>query len=129
MKKYISIVIILTIVCLILLTFGIIYFSNLRSSEPVPNAPAEQKTITSHMVEQHAKAEDCWTYIGGQVFNATMVIANNQQYREILLRTCGTNGTSVFTVQKYTDQTLDATAVNSLREQLAKYYIGYLAPL
>lgn len=87
-----------------------------------------QKEISINEVANHNSPNDCWVYIGGQVFNATAVIAQNESQKSILSSVCGGDGTSIYTVQKYSEQELSRTDILKLREQLNSYQIGLLTP-
>lgn len=125
-KRYFLFIAIIVTVALIF--FTILFIGKQNNKDITPSGQPTQMSITTSMISQHNSAEDCWTYIGGQVFNATKIIFNNPEYRDILVPACGGNGADVYTVQKYSEQKLDDTTINKLRQQLSGYYIGYLAP-
>jgi len=86
-----------------------------------------QREINIKEIAMHSSATDCWTYIGGMVFDATKVIATNTQYADYLVRACGADGSSVYTVLKYSEQPLERQTIVQLREQLGEHQVGMLS--
>jgi hypothetical protein len=67
-------------------------------------------------------------FIGGQVYDATAVIAKNKNYSKQLSAICGGNGANVYTVQKYTEQAIPQKDVVALRDALSAFQVGLLSP-
>lgn len=101
-----------------------------RSHQPsdtdVTNLPTQREIAISE-IAMHSSATDCWTYIGGMVFDATKVVAANTKYTEYLVKACGTNGAPIFAVLKYSEQALERQTIIELREQLDAHQIGMLS--
>jgi cytochrome b involved in lipid metabolism len=55
--------------------------------------------ITAATVAQHASPSDCWTTIGGRVYNLTSFIASHPGGASRIIALCGINGTSAFSTQ------------------------------
>ena len=101
-----------------------------RSSQPndaeVTSLPTQREIAISEIAMRNT-ATDCWTYIGGMVFDATKVIDANTQYANFLVQACGADGSSVYTVLKYSDQPVDRQTIVQLREQLGEHQVGLLS--
>ena len=90
--------------------------------------PSVEASFTAAEVEKHNTADDCWTIIGGAVFDVTEYITSHPGGSEIL-RACGTDATSLF-LQR---QTSDGQPVgsgsphsSSAESRLGSYFIGDL---
>lgn len=112
------------IAALVISAFAIRANQSNITDEPVTSTQPE---ITISEIAKHNTATNCWTYVGGMVFDATKVIAVNKAYADYLVKACGANGTTIFTVQKYAEQALDSKTITQLREQLGDYQIGFLS--
>ncbi len=99
---------------------------NQQGTADLPNL-STQREINIKEIAAHSTATDCWTYIGGMVFDATKVIAANTQYADYLVRACGADGSSVYTVLKYSEQPLERQTIVQLREQLGEHQVGLLS--
>ena len=60
------------------------------------------KTITAETVAQHKTKDDCWTIVGGKVYDITQYVPQHPGGDEIL-RACGVDGTSLFTQRTTSD--------------------------
>ena len=125
-KKWLLIIFIICAVSIIG-AIGVVHMlksSNSSSGEDVPEGMPTQREISIEEIKKHNSASDCWTIIGGMVFDASNVIASNAAYTDYLIKACGTNGTAIYTVQKYSEQPLERQTIVQLREQLGKYQLG-----
>lgn len=85
--------------------------------------------FTTAEIAAHNSQSDCWTYIGGSVYDITAYIPIHPGGAEVL-RACGGDGTSLFTQRT----TVDGEAVGSggshsqnAFSQLGQYFVGNLA--
>lgn len=121
--------IVFIVVCLVLLMGAGIFWKMHRTvKESDIELIASQKEIKLSELQQHNIETDCWTYIGGQVFNATEIIVQNPELKATLLTACGTDGSRIYTLKKYTDQPLDEKTIARLRDVLGNYQVGLLSP-
>jgi cytochrome b involved in lipid metabolism len=114
----------LLLLCTIL---AIIYIGN-KKTETTTLPDGIQKEISLSEILKHSTADDCWVYIGGQVFNASSVIEKNSTYATLLSSVCGGDGTKVYTVQKYSEQSIPQATIVALRDELGTFQIGLLSP-
>lgn len=128
MNKRWRIIVVITILGLIIgSTTAYLLMKKSESRQDIP-LPSLQKEITLADMQNHANETSCWTYIGGQVFDATTVIRDFPDYKTILLSTCGTDGSDVFVVKKYETQQLTKETLTQLRQALNNHQIGLLIP-
>jgi hypothetical protein len=79
-------------------------------------------------VAMHSKMDDCWTIINTDVYDITNYVPIHQGGNEIL-RTCGANGTTMFTERTtQSGETIGSGTPHSdvAAKQLASYKIGTL---
>lgn len=86
-------------------------------------------SITVDQVALHASEDDCWTIVGGSVYDITAYLPDHPGGDDILLA-CGTDGTSLFSQRT----TADGAAVGSgtphsstAASQLELFKIGELS--
>jgi cytochrome b involved in lipid metabolism len=118
-------------VILVVLLSGLaitVLLRTMRTGSDTTYVTGSQTEIPIDEVARHNSPNDCWVYIGGQVFNATPIIAQNTSQQSILSSVCGRDGAPIYTVQKYADQTVSRADIVNLREQLSAYQIGLLSP-
>lgn len=115
---------------LIILIMGGALFANMyqRSKNSDVEIITMQKELSLQEIKTHNTQQDCWTYIGGQVFDATKVIVENPEHAAVLTTVCGKDGSDVYTVQKYAKQEFTKEDIVKLREALGTYQIGLLSP-
>jgi cytochrome b involved in lipid metabolism len=53
-------------------------------------------TITAAQLATHSNQNDCWTSINGRVYDVTSVISTHPAGPEVILATCGKDGTAAF---------------------------------
>ena len=86
-------------------------------------------SFTATEVMQHNTADDCWTIIGGNVYDLTSFISQHPGGDEIL-RACGQDGSSLFN-QRETETGEEVGSgtphSSSARSQLERLKIGSLA--
>lgn len=136
-KKVIALVI---VVIGTLLVFGGWWFTQSDDSSSETNEVTQQEEdgitepeivaeFTTAEIAVHNSQADCWTYIGGSVYDITPYVSVHPGGVEIL-RACGSDGTSLFTQRT----TSEGEAVGSgtshsqnAYSQLGPYFIGNLA--
>lgn len=65
-----------------------------------PSTPASTgNTYTIAQVAKHKTATDCWTIVGGNVFNVTPFVSQHPGGVEAISKTCGVDATVMFTAQ------------------------------
>jgi hypothetical protein len=62
------------------------------------SAPAS--SYTAAQVAEHAKVDDCWTIVNGNVYDITAYIPRHPGGQDEILEACGTDGTSLFTQRR-----------------------------
>ncbi len=111
--------------------------SSESEEEQVTTAQQEQDGVTepdvvSYTVEEvslHSTGTDCWTIVGGSVYNITSYVPVHPGGDEIL-RACGTDGTTLFNSRTTEDgeQIGSGTPHSSNAfSQLGPFFIGDLA--
>lgn len=86
---------------------SIVYFGRpvMNISPSVPQAATQSqssesvgtKTYTMQDVEAHNTRADCWSAIGGDVYDLTSWVSRHPGGEEKILRLCGTDGSNAFT--------------------------------
>jgi cytochrome b involved in lipid metabolism len=74
---------------------------NTQTTSEQPVQPQEEKPVglTRNEVAMHATKEDCYTIVGGKVYNVTSWISQHPGGAEAILGLCGTDGTQAFSKQ------------------------------
>lgn len=130
MKKIIWIIVII-----ILLVLGYFYFkgsdskienqnTNIENQTIVENTENSQETgevkiITMAELQSHNSKEDCWTDIGGKVYDLTKFVSQHPGGEDSIAKICGKDGTEVFNAQHGGGQ--------MQQDVLTQLYIGDLA--
>lgn len=81
---------------------------------------AADKTYAFAAVQQHASAKDCWTIVGGGVYNLTTWIPRHPGGSGVIKAMCGIDATAAFAGQH--------GLIGREATRLARYRIGNLAP-
>jgi len=83
-------------------------------------------TLTPAEIARHNSASDCWTIISGQVYNLTSYLSYHPGGVDIILPSCGADGTVAFqtrggtgTHSSYADSLLSQYLVSSLNSSLS----------
>lgn len=136
----------ITIVIAILIIIGFLVFANgddqsgsdESNSGPTTSSTADNtnqstsdstKTFSLADVAKHNNADDCWTTINGVVYDVTDFISQHPGGKEIL-RACGIDGTSLFTLRKTADGETVGSGTphsSSAEAQLEQLKIGTLS--
>lgn len=123
--------VLITLLLLMAVIIGTIIFISNRSEAPVVTSSNQtsQNQFSVEEVAQHTKVDDCWTIINGGVYNITNYVPMHPGGDEIL-RTCGTDGSSLFTERKTDSGELIGSGTphsNTAENQLSSYKIGELS--
>ena len=70
----------------------------LAPTEPVPTAPAPEKTQRFSLTEvaRHSSAEDCWMVINGTVYNFTAYLPTHPSKPSFILPWCGREASEAY---------------------------------
>ena len=85
-------------------------------------------SFTSEEVGAHDKNDDCWTIIGGGVYDITRYLPIHPGGEEIL-RACGTDATSLFSDRRTEDGNIVGSGTphsSSAYSNLGQFFIGNL---
>jgi len=93
--------------------------SVVSTSTPSVSSPPATATYTLAEVAKHATAADCWTAVGGNVYNLTSFVSKHPGGVENITKICGKDGTAAFTAQHGTSE--------NAQKVLATLKIGSLA--
>lgn len=94
-------------------------------------ATSEKKTLKNFTIDEvaaHTTKEDCWTAIGGKVYDITPYVRSHPGGSEIL-RACGKDGTSLFNTRKTAEGEEVGSGTphsTSARNTLQQFEIGTL---
>lgn len=119
-----------TILLLILggVSLGYSLYNKPSSDDTLSSLGVGAKELSSVDVAKHATSSSCWTIVGGSVYDATSVLKNNPKQADVLVKACGVDGSAIYTVQKYTQNTLDDETIAKLKEELFANRLGIIAP-
>ncbi len=128
-RKIISLIIL--VLGILILVIGVIFFRGEKAMAPTQQeedgiTEIETVSFTTTEVATHNTKDDCWTIIGGAVYDMTDFIAIHPGGDEIL-RACGTDGTILFQTRTTEDgETVGSGTPHSSNaiSQLGQYYIG-----
>lgn len=123
--------VLISLLLLLAIIIGAVVFISNRSEAPVVSNSNQtgQTQFTKEEVAQHTKVDDCWTIINGGVYDITNYVPMHPGGDEIL-RTCGTDGTSLFAERKTTTGEIVGSGTphsSTAENQLADYKIGELS--
>jgi cytochrome b involved in lipid metabolism len=123
--KPITKTIIFVVVAFIIVILITVVKSN-RVEAPVTTSPSPVATqspaVTSYTladVAKHKTSTDCWTAVGGNVFDLTPFVSKHPGGVPNISKVCGVDGTALFTAQHGTNQNAQA-ALASLKIGILK---------
>ncbi len=111
---------------------GVFVSLNRSATETTTPSTSTGRTDTVYTLEDvkiHDSKSSCWTIISGSVYDITSYIPRHPGGEEIL-RACGTDATSLFTMRRTSDgESVGSGSPHSpnAEEQLEKLKIGELA--
>lgn len=117
------VLIILTAIGLVVLVLG-----NRKQIDPDDVLGQNAKEIALSDVQKNNSVKSCWTIVGGNVYDATGVIAANNDLQATLVKACGGDGTDYYTIKKFSKQELTNEQINKLFNQLQQKRVGIIAP-
>ena len=86
--------IVVFIALFVIISAGILVWA-FNTPDDEPDASNTSGSYSTAEVAKHSTEDDCWTIIGGAVFNLTDYISDHPGGEE-LIRACGTDSTSLF---------------------------------
>jgi cytochrome b involved in lipid metabolism len=132
MTNRITYLIIAGVIVFVLLLGGIFIFALMGRETADKKADdilgLNSKEIALSEVQKNNTASSCWTIVGGNVYDATSLIAKNKPIEQTLATACGADGTKVYTILKYEKQNLTNQQISELFNQLQTSRIGIIAP-
>ena len=121
-KILIFAIVLLSIVTLVFLA------SFTQSNNPNRALTLNTKEFNITEIQKNNNDNSCWTVINGTVYDATKVLANNQDIKQILLNACGKDGSDTYVIKKYSQQNLNRNDIQKLYNQLKEFRLGIIAP-